>query len=263
MAARTGPLQGLAALGAALALEGLMARAAVIVAALTALGFAVVAVRLGQDGPRAPLELLPSMASGTVAWTAGFLLAVAGAAQGLRHDRERGVRQLAHLRVANPRAYLWGRIGGLAWVLLLVVGGAVVFPGRGALGEPRASQASSTRRSRPSRTRSLAVTLAPCPSRRWARALADGRLPPPLRALRAGSSPGGRRPSCPELGDVLSIRHALTSLRGALCRRVDLVTSDARPRHGDRGGAGARLPAPSERVSRAPEGRGDSGGRGS
>lgn len=222
MAARKGQRRGLAALGATLALEGFLARAAVGVAAVTALGMAVLAVRLGRDGGRAPLELLPSLTSGAVAWTAGFLLAVAGASRGLRHDRERGVHGLVALRGADERSYLWGRTAGLAGALLVVVGGAVLIAG---------AAAALAARTTPLAGASLRATLA---SLAYAIAFAGTLAPLALAALGARSRAGGyllllALVFLPELfthwtqqfvpeswADVLSIPTALASLRGAL-----------------------------------------------
>jgi hypothetical protein len=63
------------------------------------------------------------VASSALAWGGGFLHAFAVAANALRRDRREGIRHLLMSRTTSLRGYLVARIGGLAALLFLVIGG--------------------------------------------------------------------------------------------------------------------------------------------
>ncbi|HWL87330.1 MAG TPA: hypothetical protein VNO21_16110 [Polyangiaceae bacterium] len=124
--------RGIIALGATLALGGVMARVAVVLAFVTSFGAVVVAVLLARgsyEGPHPPLELVPSLTASALAWGAGVLLAFASALQALLRDRDQGIRQLVRMRGASASSYVRARIAGLALVLFIVTGAGVLLTG--------------------------------------------------------------------------------------------------------------------------------------
>lgn len=116
-------------LGAALARRGVATTAALVVAILTVVLFVVLALALAVRGGDAPVHDVPILASSALAWGAGFLIAVAVAMNCFARDRADGIRDLFVLRAGSSNAYLTARLGGLAAVLILVVGGGTVICG--------------------------------------------------------------------------------------------------------------------------------------
>ena len=115
--------------GAALARRGRMVRVALGIAAITVLGALVLALKLAVHGEAAPLGELCAMSAAALAWGAGVLIAFAASAQALRRDRTSGVRALLRARGASSVAYIGGRVGGLALLLAIVVGGGTLIVG--------------------------------------------------------------------------------------------------------------------------------------
>ena len=120
-------LTALLALGATLARRGLLATVSMVVSALTALVLAVLAIAFARRGGDAPVESVPVLASSAIAWGGGFLQAVAVAMGALRRDRVEGIRHLFVTRTTSLRGYLVARVGGLAVVLAIVVGGGTLL----------------------------------------------------------------------------------------------------------------------------------------
>src|SRR5579859_863651 len=94
------------ALGTWLAARGVMAVAGVVMAALGAVAFVVLAAVVGVHGGGGAASL-PAVASSTIAWSAGMTLAFGAALRAVRRDRELGVVDLARARgvglAARPR----------------------------------------------------------------------------------------------------------------------------------------------------------------
>ncbi len=124
--AHTG-LAALLALGATLARRGVLTVASMVVSALTALVLAVLAFAFARRGGDAPVASVPVLASSAIAWGGGFLQAVVVAIGALRRDRVEGIRHLFVMRTTSLRGYLVARVGGLAAVLAVVVGGGTLF----------------------------------------------------------------------------------------------------------------------------------------
>lgn len=139
MAART-PVgwMPLFALGLSLARRGILPVIAIVICVSTAIGLALIAVVLALRGPQSPAHDVPILASAALAWGGGFLLAFAAAAHALRRDRAQGIRQLFVARTTSLRGYLLGRVGGLALLIAICVGGGTLLCGlAGALGSAR------------------------------------------------------------------------------------------------------------------------------
>jgi hypothetical protein len=119
----------LLALGVALARGGTMAKLSIGIGALTCFGAAILALVMAQTETHPPLETLPGLTAQALAWGAGVLLAFASAAQALRRDRDDGIQALVRSRGGDAHDYVWGRVGGLALLLALVVGGGTLFTG--------------------------------------------------------------------------------------------------------------------------------------
>jgi hypothetical protein len=68
---------------------------------------------------------VPIAASVIIAWTAGVMLAFAGALRAVPADADDGVLALLRARGVSATAYVRGRVTGLVIVLALIVGGAV------------------------------------------------------------------------------------------------------------------------------------------
>jgi hypothetical protein len=113
----------LLSLGVVLARRGSLAVVSMIVSALTALGLCLFAFALARRGGDAPVDSMPIIASSALAWGGGFLQAVSVAASALRRDKAEGIRHLFVTRTTSLRGYVVARVGGLAAVLGLVVGG--------------------------------------------------------------------------------------------------------------------------------------------
>lgn len=124
--AHTG-LAALLALGATLARRGVLTTVSMVVSALTALVLAVLALAFARRGGDAPVASVPVLASSAIAWGGGFLQAVVVAMGALRRDRVEGIRHLFVMRTTSLRGYLVARVGGLAAVLAVVVGGGTLL----------------------------------------------------------------------------------------------------------------------------------------
>jgi hypothetical protein len=99
------------------------------VGGLTLLGAVVATLTVAHRGPSAPLTTLPNLASGALAWGAGVLLAFAAAARALERDASEGIRALLLARGGSLRAYTNARVGGLALVLAVALGGGTAAAG--------------------------------------------------------------------------------------------------------------------------------------
>ncbi|MBN9159875.1 MAG: hypothetical protein J0I07_02835 [Myxococcales bacterium] len=124
--AHTG-LAALLALGATLARRGVLTTVSMVVSALTALVLAILALAFARRGGDAPVASVPVLASSAIAWGGGFLQAVVVAMGALRRDRVEGIRHLFVMRTTSLRGYLVARVGGLAAVLAVVVGGGTLL----------------------------------------------------------------------------------------------------------------------------------------
>lgn len=143
-------LGALLGLGASLARRGPLPAIALIVAGLTIVAAAVLAVVFGTRGDGSPAYAVPIVASSAIAWGGGFLLAFAGAASALQRDRAEGIRELFVSRTTSIRGYILARVGGLSALLALVVGGGTALTGMLAMlasvrggGVPRTMQATA------------------------------------------------------------------------------------------------------------------------
>ncbi len=119
----------LLALGVALGRGGAMAKLAIGIGALTCFGTAIVGLVMARTEANPPLEDLPGLTAELLAWGAGVLLAFAAAAHALRRDRDDGIRALLRSRGGDVHDYVWGRVGGLAVLLAVLVGGGTLFTG--------------------------------------------------------------------------------------------------------------------------------------
>jgi hypothetical protein len=120
-------LATLVGLGLALARRGILAAMAVGICALTVAGACVLGVVLRERSESAPLQHLPLLASGALAWGGGFALAFGAAVHALRRDVDGGIRQMLEARAVGLRGYVVARVGGLAAMLaIVVVGGTLV-----------------------------------------------------------------------------------------------------------------------------------------
>jgi len=126
MLARVGPL---VAFGANLARRGIMVFIAMGISAVTAVVLALFAVVFAVRGGDAPIHDIPLLASSAIAWGGGFFQAFAVATHALRNDRAEGVRQLFVTRTTSLHGYVLARVGGLAAVLAIVVGGGTLLAG--------------------------------------------------------------------------------------------------------------------------------------
>ena len=109
------------ALGFSLAGEGFLAKASMVLAALTTIGALVFAVAMAsEDSP--PLASLPGLTASALGWGAGFVFAVAAAARAFDRDASNGVRMLVRTRGISLGTYAIGRVFGLAVALALMVG---------------------------------------------------------------------------------------------------------------------------------------------
>ncbi len=99
------------------------------ISALTILVLAVVALSFVARGAQAPVHDVPLLASSLIAWGGGFLHAFSASASALRRDRTEGVRHLFVSRTTSLRGYILARVGGLAALLSIVVGGGTLLIG--------------------------------------------------------------------------------------------------------------------------------------
>ena len=116
-------------LGASLARKGAMVGISIGIAVLTVLGAILLVASAADDGPAAPIAEICAGTSAALAWGAGVLIAFAASAQALRSDRTSGIRALLRARGTSSAAYALGRIGGLAVVLAIIVGGGSLIVG--------------------------------------------------------------------------------------------------------------------------------------
>lgn len=119
----------LLALSVSRALAGVLAKVSIALGAVVTLGAVVVVAVMARRDARPPLDLVPSVTSSVLAWAVGITLAFAAAAHALRKDREQGAIDLVTLRGATERAFVAARVGGLAVVLVAVVGGGTLVAG--------------------------------------------------------------------------------------------------------------------------------------
>jgi hypothetical protein len=120
-------------LGISLARRGILPVASIVICIATAIGLSLLAVVLAGRGSRSAAPDVPLLASSALAWGGGFLLAFAAAAHGLRRDRADGIRGLFVARTTSLRGYLLGRIGGLAVLIAILVGGGTTICGLSAM----------------------------------------------------------------------------------------------------------------------------------
>jgi hypothetical protein len=116
------------ALGTWLAARGAMAVAGMVMAALAAVAFVVLAAVVGAHGGGGAASL-PAVASSAIAWSAGMTLAFGAALRAVRRDREHGIVDLARARAVGLARYVRGRVGGLVLLLAITVGGATLVAG--------------------------------------------------------------------------------------------------------------------------------------
>lgn len=118
-------------IGAGLARRGVLARISLGICGATAFVACVVAGIFAARGGEAPGYAVPIVTSSALAWGGGFLLAFAGAGSALRRDRNEGIRALFDARITGAAGpgYLIARVGGLAALLVLVVGGGTALTG--------------------------------------------------------------------------------------------------------------------------------------
>jgi hypothetical protein len=119
----------LLALGMSLARRGIMPVASLVICVATTIVCALITLVLALRGPQAPAHDVPLVASSVLAWGGGFLLAFSVAAHALRRDRKEGIRELFVSRTTSLRGYLLARVGGLAALIALCVGGGTLLCG--------------------------------------------------------------------------------------------------------------------------------------
>ncbi len=93
--------------------------------ALTTLALGILAAVLGHPG-RGPFGETVSVASSTLAWGPGVMLAVAGAMGAITQDKTQGIVALARFRGVSHGHYLGARTLGLAALTALVVAGGTL-----------------------------------------------------------------------------------------------------------------------------------------
>jgi hypothetical protein len=123
-----GPLRGLA-FGVSLARRGIMSFIAIAISIVTTVVLSLFALMFAVRGGDAPVHDVPILASSAIAWGGGFLQAFAVAAHALHRDRTEGIRQLYVARTTSLRGYVLARVGGLAAMLGIVVGGGTLLSG--------------------------------------------------------------------------------------------------------------------------------------
>lgn len=110
------------ALGAWLAARGTLARVALAVTGLEALGAIVFAVAVGAHRATE----VPTASAIAIAWGGGIMLAFGAALRAVRSDHDEGVTALVRARGVAAGAYVRGRVGGLVLLLAAALGGAVL-----------------------------------------------------------------------------------------------------------------------------------------
>jgi len=109
-----------------------MALIAIGICVFTAFVFAILglafAVRASSSST-SPVHDVPLIASSALVWGGGFLLAFSVAASALRRDRTDGVVDLFVTRTTSLRGYIMARVGGLAALLIAVLGGGTLLSG--------------------------------------------------------------------------------------------------------------------------------------
>lgn len=113
--------------GVSMARRGALSIISIVICALTAVGFGILAIVLAVRSENPPVYDVPLVASSALAWGGGFLHAFGNAAHALRKDREGGIRELVMTRTASLEGYLFARVGGLATMLAITVGGGTLF----------------------------------------------------------------------------------------------------------------------------------------
>ncbi len=112
------------------AIEGVMPKVAIAIAALTTLGALLFAVAASHgDG----VERIAPLSAGMLAWGAGVLLCFAASIRAFDRDREDGWDALLARHGVRPSSYLAFRIAGLAVVTAITVAPGTVVAGLGAL----------------------------------------------------------------------------------------------------------------------------------
>lgn len=115
--------------GAALGRRGVLVGICIAIAMLITAGACVTALLVARGGATSPLSAVPDLASSALAWGAGVTLAFGSAVHALRRDRKDGVRHLLRSKGMSVGAYLFARVGGLALVLAVVIGGGTLITG--------------------------------------------------------------------------------------------------------------------------------------
>ncbi len=117
------------AFGIKLARRGILPGISIGLGLLITVACAVVAGVLAARGPLSTAHHVPLLASGILAWGAGFFLAFSVAAHALVRDRAEGVRGLFVTRTLSLRGYLMARMGGLVALLVMMVAGGTLACG--------------------------------------------------------------------------------------------------------------------------------------
>ena len=127
-----------------IARRGALPVVSIAICAATTLALSIVVGLLAGRGPKSAAHEVPLLASSALAWGGGFLLSFAAAAHALRRDRTEGVRELFVARTTSLRGYLFARVGGLAALIALCVGGGTLVCGLvGVAGAARAAGVAS------------------------------------------------------------------------------------------------------------------------
>jgi hypothetical protein len=125
------------ALGVWLAARGPTATASFVIAALEAVAAIVGAFAVAHRGGVGATRVA-TLTAQAVAWSAGVTFAFGAAFRASHRDREEGVLALVRARGVSVGAYVRGRVGGLVFLLAVLVGSATVV---GALASISASAA--------------------------------------------------------------------------------------------------------------------------
>lgn len=113
----------LLSLGAWLASRGALAAVGLVVTGAAGVAAAIAAFATSP----ARAAMLPGFACQVVAWAGGIMLAFGAALRAVRLNRQEGILALARARGATLGGYVRGRVGGLALVLAVAVGGATLL----------------------------------------------------------------------------------------------------------------------------------------
>lgn len=122
------PTQRLIRFGARLATRGLLARLGLVLALLWCLFF-VGRVFLVSHRNLTTGYYLPSIASVSLVWGAGFCIAFGAALSALKRDRVDGTFRLLVTRMGSARAYVVSRVGGVILLLMIVNAGGALLVG--------------------------------------------------------------------------------------------------------------------------------------